>query len=57
MTKEERLEKNKKISQTKKDTLERHANMLCKTYTCKVHEKSLSSKQKEAINRLFLEAK
>lgn len=57
MTKEERLEKNKRISQTKKDTLERHSNMLCKTYTCKIHEKSLSSKQKEAINRLFLEAK
>ena len=57
MTNEERLLKNAQISQTKKDTLTRHKSMLCRTYTCKIHEKSLSKKQKEAIERMFVEAK
>lgn len=57
MTENERLEKNKQISQTKADTIARHKSMLCKTYTCKVHWQSLSKKQKEAIERMFLEAK
>lgn len=57
MTNEERLLKNAQISQTKKDTIERHHSMLCRTYTCKVHEKSLSKKQKDSLDRIFLEAK
>ena len=57
MTNEERLLKNAQISQTKKDTIKRHHSMLCCTYTCKVHEKSLSKKQKDSLDRIFLEAK
>jgi transposase len=57
MTEEQRLAKNKRISQTKQDTLERHKDMVCKCYTCKIHEKSLSKKNKELLDRMFLEAK
>ena len=57
MTEEQRLAKNKRISQTKQDTLERHKDMICKCYTCKIHEKSLSKKNKELLDRMFLEAK
>lgn len=57
MTKTERIAKNKQISQTMAETRKRHSSMLCRTYTCKVHYKSLSKEQKESIEKLFLEAK
>ena len=57
MTNEERLLKNAQISQTKKDTIGRHHSMLCRTYTCKIHEQSLSKRNKELIERMFIEAK
>lgn len=57
MTNEERLAKNKQISQTKHDTIERHKNMLCKTYDVKIQWNRLSSSQKEALEKIFLEQK
>ena len=38
MTNEERLAKNKQISQTKHNTIERHKNMLVKTFDVKIQE-------------------
>lgn len=57
MTKEERLAKNKQISQTKHDTIERHKNMLVKTFDVKIQENQLSKPQKEALQTIFLEQK
>lgn len=57
MTNEERLAKNKQISQTKHDTIERHKNMLCKTYDVKIQWNRLSSAQKEALEKIFIEQK
>jgi putative transposase len=54
---EKRLLKNKQISQTKQETIERHTNMLCKTFDVKIQENKLSSKQKEALLMIFIEAK
>lgn len=55
MTNEERLAKNKQISQTKHDTIERHKNMLVKTFDVKIQENQLSKTQKEALQTIFLE--
>lgn len=57
MTNDERLLKNAQISQTKKETINRHRNMICRTYTCKIHKQSLSKKNKDLIERMFVEAK
>ena len=57
MTEQKRLAKNKQISQTKRNTIERHSKMLCHTYSVKVQYSSLSKEQKENIQRMFLEAK
>lgn len=57
MTNEERLAKNKQISQTKHDTIERHKNMLVKTFDVKIQENQLSKSQKEALQTIFLEQK
>lgn len=57
MTNEERLAKNKQISQTKHDTIERHKNMLVKTFDVKIQENQLSKQQKEALQTIFLEQK
>ena len=57
MTNEERLAKNKQISQTKHDTIERHKNMLVKTFDVKIQENQLSKTQKEALQTIFLEQK
>lgn len=57
MTNEERLTKNKQISQTKHDTIERHKNMLVKTFDVKIQENQLSKIQKEALQTIFLEQK
>lgn len=57
MTNEERLAKNKQISQTKHDTIERHKNMLCKTYDVKIQWNRLSFTQKEALEKIFIEQK
>lgn len=57
MTEQERLNKNSKISQTKHETIARHANMLCKTFDVKIQENRLSKAQKEALQMIFLEQK
>lgn len=57
MTDSERLAKNKQISLSKKETLERHSKMSCRTFTVKVQKNKLNLKQKEALQRIFLEQK
>jgi putative transposase len=57
MTNEERLTKNKQISQTKRNTIERHKSMLVKTFDVKIQENQLSKQQKEALETIFLEQK
>lgn len=52
-----RLEKNKKISQTKRETIERHKSMSVKTFDVKIQENRLSKQQKEALETIFLEQK
>lgn len=55
MTNEERLAKNKQISQTKRDTIERHKSMLVKTFDVKIQMNKVSRAQKEALETIFLE--
>lgn len=57
MTEQERLEKNKRISESKRSTIERHSNMLCKTFDVKIQWNQCSKIQKEALERVFLEQK
>ena len=57
MTEQERLEKNKRISESKRSTIERHSNMLYKTFDVKVQWNQCSKAQKEALNRVFLKQK
>ena len=57
ISEDKRLEKNKAISQHKRETIARHSLMDCRTYTCKVQSNSLSNKQKEQLMMMFIEAK
>lgn len=57
MTEQERLAKNKQISQTKRETINRHNTMSVKTFDVKIQENQLSESQKEALNTIFLEQK
>ena len=57
MTEQERLAKNKQISQTKRETIDRHNHMSVKTFDVKIQENQLSTSQKEALNTIFLEQK
>lgn len=57
MTEQKRLEKNRRISESKRSTLERHSSMLVKTYTVKIQWNACSKAQKEALERVFLEQK
>ena len=57
MTEQERLEKNKRTSESKRSTIERHSNMLCKTFDVKIQWNQCSKAQKEALERVFLEQK
>jgi transposase len=52
-----RLAKNKQISQTKRQTIERHKSMFVKTFDVKIQENQLSKQQKEALETIFLEQK
>ena len=52
-----REEKNTSISNTIKDTRERYAHMICKTYGVKVVTSKLSCAQREELNAAFREAK
>jgi putative transposase len=57
MTNEERQLKNKQISKTKRETVERHNSMTVKTFDVKIQENKLSPKQSEALRLIFLEQK
>ena len=52
-----RLAKNKQISQTKRETIERHKSMSVKTFDVKIQENQLLKQQKEALETIFLEQK
>jgi len=57
LTTEDRISKNKRISETKRATVSRHLEMDCKTFDVKVQENSLNKQQKEALECIFLEQK
>lgn len=57
MTEQERLEKNKRISESRHSTIERHSNMLVKTFDVKIQWNACSKAQKDALERVFLEQK
>lgn len=54
---EAREEKNKLISQTIKATYEKRSNQLCRVFTVKIQENTLSKIQKEQLKMMFVEAK
>ena len=57
MLEQDRLLKNKQISQTKRQTIDRHNLMGVKTFDVKIQESHLSKGQKEALTLVFLEQK
>ena len=52
-----RLDKNKRIAQTQKETRNRRKNMDVLVRTVKIQRNKLSSSQREKLDRLFLEGK
>ena len=52
-----RLDKNKRIAQTRKETRKRRKNMDILVRTVKIQRNKLSSSQREKLDRLFLEGK
>ncbi len=52
-----RLDKNKRIAQTRKETKQRRKNMDVLVRTVKIQRNKLSSSQREKLDRLFLEGK
>jgi len=50
-------EKKSKIKMTKQATAFRRQHQVCKVYECKVVEKRLNNKQREALKMLFVEGK
>lgn len=57
VTEEKRLAKNKQISLTKRTTLERHSHMQVKTFDVKIQLNKCNQKQKEVLQKIFLEQK
>ena len=57
MTDQDRLAKNERIKATAISTRKRRSGMDCKVYSVKVSKSRLTGVQKEALTRLFLEAK
>jgi putative transposase len=57
MTDELRLEKNKKIASTQKDTHERRESQVCRVFKVKIQDNQLSKIQKEQLKMIFVEAK
>ena len=53
----EKTRKNKRISQAKRSTIERHSSMLCKTFDVKIQKNQLNKSQKEALEKIFIEQK
>ena len=52
-----RLAKNKKISNSKKETLLKRESQVCHTFKVKIQESSLTKTQKEQLKMVFVEAK
>ena len=57
MTDELRLEKNKKIASTQKDTHERRESQVCRVFKVKIQDNQLSKIQREQLKMIFVEAK
>ena len=57
MDNQQKLIKNKSISQAIKLTRNKRKNQICKVYKVKIDQSALSSTQKEQLTRMFLEAK
>lgn len=57
MTEQERLEKNRKIRETRKTTAARRATQTCTVYKIKIDYSRLTERQKEVLKMLFVEAK
>ena len=57
MTDEQRLAKNASIKDAMKVTHERRRSQVCRVYTLKIQYNALSTRQKEDLRMLFLEAK
>ena len=57
MTDNQRLAKNQRIKDTINSTRKRRSGMDCKVYSVKISKSRISGVQKEALTRLFLEAK
>ena len=57
ISEETRLTKNARISESMRVTRERRRNQICKTIDLKIQANKLSKTQREALTRLFLEAK
>ena len=57
MTDEQRLAKNASIKEAMKVTHERRRSQVCRVYTLKIQYNTLSTRQKEDLRMLFLEAK
>ena len=57
MDNQQKLIKNKAISQAMKLTRNKRKNQICKVYKVKIDQSALSSTQKEQLTRMFLEAK
>lgn len=49
--------KNKQIGQKRRETNDRHKNMLCKVFDVKIQQNKLNKQQKECLSMYFVEAK
>ena len=49
--------KNKQIGQKRRETNDRHRNMLCKVFDVKIQQNKLNKQQKECLSMYFVEAK
>lgn len=53
----DQLEKNKRISETQKQTKEKRKSQVCRVYSVKIDESRLSHKKAEHLKMLFVESK
>lgn len=51
------IQKRNKIKQSLKDTKQKRKNQQCHVYSCKIQYNKLNNKQKQQLNKLFIEAK
>ena len=57
ITNSDRLDKNKRIAEARRNTSLRHSSMFCKTYLVKIDWSKCSNIQKEALEMKFVEGK